>query len=44
MKILLTVILFALLVIWVVKFDLLLFKIISILSIIFLILVLVYFE
>ena len=44
MKILLTIILFALLVIGVVKFDLFLFKIIAILSIIFLILVLVFFE
>ena len=44
MKILLTIIFFALLVIGVVKFDLLLFKIIAILSVIFLILVLVFFE
>ena len=44
MNLLFTIIFSILLVIGVIKFDLLLFKIITILSVIFLILVLVYFE
>lgn len=44
MKTIIALFLFMLLVVWVVKFDLLIFKIIAVASIIFLILVLVYME